>query len=206
MPNAKELFLRTVQRAETPNCDNRRDIPYCPSALEQPLAASIFAMEKRNRENRGFFRPGVDLVIVILTDEDESGGTRPDAVLASMRSQFGDSKKLMVHGVIIRPGDRECRRQQGNGVYSSIVADMIARTNGSAHSICEADYGRSLSHISQQTRQLLSTFELRQIPRPGSVRVTLAPASNATWRVEGRRLIFENPPPAGTEIRVEYRP
>ena len=216
-PDADRLFLNTIQRSETLDCGKRRTFPYCPSSNEQPLKAMIMAIDERFKANSGFFRDGVDLAIVVLSDEDEmSNGssraiTRPYQVVNAFRAAFGDRKRLMVHGIIIKPGDKKCRDQQlkdvGIGYYGTQVSALATETGGRTYSICETDYGKHMSSISQDVLKLVSSFELdHEVADAKNVEVTLSPALRIGWRVEGRLLIFDTPPPAGTRIEVRYLP
>jgi hypothetical protein len=215
-PNAEQLFFNTIQRDETIDCGRRTSFPYCPSSIEQPLKAIVMSVNERNLENAGFFRQGVDLAVVVLSDEDEmSTGTdpsmtRPTDVVNHFGAVFGNTKRLIVHGIIIQPRDSTCRAAQradsGVGEYGQQVYNLAGLTGGRTYSICDADYGKNLSSISQDVRKQVSGFDLSHEPDPKTVEVTTTPPLDIAWRVEGRRLIFDSPPPAGTRIEVRYLP
>ena len=216
-PDAEKLFLNTIQRSETLDCGKRTTFPYCPSSNEQPLKAMIMAIDERYKANAGFFRDGVDLAIVVLSDEDEmsngtsSSITKPYQVTDAFRAAFGDRKRLMVHGIIIKPGDTACRDQQlkevGIGYYGKQVSALATATGGRTYSICDSDYGKHMSSISQDVLKLVSSFELTyEVADTTKVEVTLTPAIKIGWRVEGKLLIFDTPPPAGTRIDIRYLP
>lgn len=214
-PNAETLFLNTIKRDETIDCGLRKKFPYCPSSNEQPLKAINMAIDERFKANTGFFRDGVDLTVVVLSDEDEmsdgksSAITKPYMVTDTFTGAFGNRKRFMVHGIIIKPGDKKCLDDQlavsGIGYYGEQVSLLANATGGRTYSICDKDYGKNLSSISSDVRKLVSTFELLHEPKnPGKVDVTLTPASSIKWRLEGKLLIFDSPPPAGTRIEVRY--
>ncbi len=212
---ASDVFKNTIKRSETIGCVARGD---CPSGNEQPLKATILAMDQRLKENAGVFRDGVDLAVVVLSDEDEmSNGpveaTKPADVIAAFKSHFGESKRLRVFGIVIQSGDAACRALQlaqtegGNGAfYATHVEGLAKLTGGSTNSICDLDYSKSLSDISKSVRKLVGTFELSSLPLGGSVKVnfTPKPSKPITFHVEGKNLIFDNPPAAGTKIDVTY--
>jgi hypothetical protein len=212
-PNANALFKNTIRRSETIGCVKRND---CPSGDEQPLKAAMLAMDQRFTANSGVFRDNTDLAIVVLSDEDElsDGGalaTKPSDVIERFRAHFGNSKRLAVYGIVIKPGDETCRTSQlkqtegGKGAYFATHVDELARlTGGSTLSICDDDYSQSLSDISNSVRRLVGTFELNQVPTPGSVEVVLTPAQKIPFRVEGKKVIFDTPPPAGTRVEISY--
>ncbi len=212
-PNANSVFKNTIRRAETIGCVKRGD---CPSGDEQPLKASMLAMDLRLTENAGVFRDNTDLAIIVLSDEDElsDGGplaTKPKEVIERFRAHFGNSKRLAVYGIVIQPGDEVCRKAQlkqtsgGNGAYfATHVTELAALTGGSTTSICEADYSQSLEAISKSVRRLVGTFELNQAPKPDTVEVVLTPSIKIPFKVDGKKVIFDTPPPAGTRVEISY--
>ncbi|MCM2280794.1 MAG: hypothetical protein NDI61_02990 [Bdellovibrionaceae bacterium] len=218
-PDATMLFQKTVARPETDGCLNRTSGPPCGSGNEEPLRATLMALDKRHHDNAGFFRDMVDTVVLVLSDEDElsngpAAATKPQQVVDHFKREFGDTKKLSAYGIIIQPGDQKCLADQNadltnpthSSYYGTHVAELARLTGGSTMSICESDYGRSLSKISEKVREGLSAFELRETPVPGSVEVHLSPSSPIPFRVEGRRIIFERAPETGTRIDITYIP
>ena len=214
-PDADKLFLNTIKRDETIGCGSRTRFPYCPSSNEQPLKAIIMAIDERFKANNGFFRDGADLAVVVLSDEDElsdgrsSAATKPYEVTDAFRAVYADRKRMMVHGVIIVPGDQACLNEQirtvGIGYFGTHVSDLARATGGRTYSICDKDYGKNLSSISRDVRKLVATFELLYEPKdPLKVSVTLIPSAKISWKVTGKLLIFDSPPPAGTRIEVSY--
>lgn len=213
--NASNVFKNTIKRAETIGCGDRGD---CPSGNEQPLKVSMLAMDKRFTNNAGVFRDNVDLAIVVLSDEDEmSNGpvtaTKPAEVINRFQALFGKTKSLRVFGIVVQSGDDKCRKAQlaqtegGNGAFYATHVEELARlTGGSTKSICDADYSSSLADISKSVRKLVGTFELGGTPKLGSVKVVLTPqpAKAIGWHVEGKNLIFDTPPAAGTRVEVNY--
>jgi DNA-binding NtrC family response regulator len=57
--NAEDLFVGNIQRKDRGA-----------SSRDEPLKASIMAMEKSRTDNLGFFRENANLAIVIMSDED----------------------------------------------------------------------------------------------------------------------------------------
>lgn len=215
--NADTLFRKTVQREETIDCYNKPK--GCPTADEEPLRASMLAMDQRFTANVGFFRDGVDFVLVVLSDEDElsdgknPNATRPQDVVNRFKAYFSDTKRFMAHGIIVLPNDNRCRadqrRQSRSGLAGDygLAVDALAKlTGGRTYSICASDYGKNLASISQDVRKLVSSFELGAEPQPGSVQVFVTPNVPLSWRIEGKLLIFNSPPPAGARVEVRYIP
>lgn len=208
--DAENVFYSTVQRPEAQNC-----IFGCPSSNEQPLRASIMAMEKSNTVNAEFFREDADLSIVVLTDEDEmSTGsskktTTANQVVDSFHSIFGNDKKLSVYGIVIEPNDVACyEAQKSEGINNASpglsVANLSRMTDGYIGSICENDYAIALEKISEETRLASDFFQLKRIPIANSVKVKLVPEQDIPWTIKGDRLTFSTPPKQGTLVQVSY--
>ncbi len=201
-PDPESLFLNTIVRPEV-SCPN--DV--CPSGNERPLEASIMAMRKHDGYNQGFFRDGVDLAIVVLTDEDEgskgSGKTGMD-VLEEFKKIWGETKNIRGYGVITRPGDVECLNNQGT-FYANYIDTFITLTGGVTGSICDEDYSQSLERISEDVKDLILTFELSEKPFAETVQLTMEPEQSISWSLKGRKLIFETAPISNTKIMVDYQ-
>jgi hypothetical protein len=208
-PNASNVFKNTMYRKESIGCVT---VDNCPSGNEQPLGAMVMAFAEREKANVGFLRKDADLAIVVLSDEDEMSDRGPGAttareVMSAFNSSFPSGKRLSVHGIIVMPGDKACKALQDKenpAHYGTYVAELAGLTGGSISSICDDDYAKSLTSISEQVRKLTGSFELAHIPKAGTVKVTLTPSANIGWHVEGRKIIFDAPPAAETRIEVSY--
>lgn len=214
-PSADSVFSRTIRRQETLDC--AKTGKHCPSGKEQPLLSAILAFEQASSFNKDFFRDDTDVAVLILSDEDEMsdgvspGVTRGTAVVDAFRRAFGNSKNLVVHGIVIKSGDLSCLLQQQaqlakgeKSYYGTRVEELVKLTGGATYSICDADFGGSLESISKQVRTLVNSFELQNVPKGKSVKVHLDPQQDISYRIDGRKLIFEKPPVAGTRIEVVY--
>jgi hypothetical protein len=207
-PDYSNKFLKTVVRPQSYLCN-----PECPSGDEQPLRAMIQSMEKRDSDNAGFFRPGADLSVLVLSDEDEkstggSNATRGDEVVGTFRSIWGDSKNLSVFGMIIVPGDVRCLAEQGGGsavAFGARVHSLAQMTGGSTGSICDRDFGPALARIGQRVKRLLEFVQLRAKPDVSTIKISFSPDHKTNYRVVEKRIYFENPPPVGTQISVDYK-
>ncbi len=209
--NASTVFLNTIRRPEA-----KCFVFGCASSDEQPLRASILAMQKAGTVNRHFFRQNADLAIVILTDEDEMSdgppeATQPQQVVSEFESIWGSQKNLKVYGLIVQPGDSACAEQRRHFpedplVASQLVANLVAQTQGQTASVCASDYGPALSAISQSVRRRLTTWTLAHSPVPGSVTVKMSPKPSVEipFVVKGDQMIFGTAPVAGTVIEVSY--
>jgi len=214
-PQAQSLFLQTVVRPEA-DCLTRPNA-ICGSGDEQPLRAIIRAIQERATGNLGFFRESVDLVALIISDEDEQSNgpvtaTTPAMVVDEFSRAFGASKRFSVHGIIVQPGDQICLQKQRDEVpeqigsyYGVTIAELVRVTQGSTMSICEPDYGPALQKISQSVRKLINSFELKSAPDNDKVVVKVNGSLTTAFKLEGKKLIFDQAPPANSSIEVEYR-
>ncbi|OFZ17875.1 MAG: hypothetical protein A2Z20_05865 [Bdellovibrionales bacterium RBG_16_40_8] len=204
-PNFSQAFLNTVVRAESYNCGSD-----CASGDEQPLRAAIEAINKRNTNNHGFFRNDADFGLLILSDENEmstgpANATPPSEVINTVKSIWGDSKKLLSYGMIIIPGDIACLNQQsGGGYYGTFVAELALLTGGLVGSICAENYAPTLGLLADHARKLLEYVQLKYYPAPESIVIKFTPYHISSWHVDGRRIYFDNPPPKDTVINVDY--
>jgi hypothetical protein len=210
-PSYLSVFQNTIQRPETLNCLVSGT---CPSGREEGLKATISAMTKRNTNNAGFFRNGSDLAIVYLSDENEQSNapataTSAQAVIDSFKSIWGTSKKLSAYSIIIKPGDVACLNQQraqlgANAYYGTYFDELSQLTGGVSVSICEPDYSVTLNEIGLNVTRLSRSFDLLETPIPATLSITFTPAHNTTWTLQGNRITFAVPAPAGTQVEIKY--
>lgn len=210
-PQYQTVFRNTIQRPETLDCLMKGS---CPSGREEGLKSTIQSFKLKDSDNAGFFRADSDLAIIYLTDEDEgsnapANATTPTQVLSEFRSIFGNSKRLSVHGIIVKPGDVACwnaqREQLGNNANYGTFFDQFAKmTDGLSVSICAPDYSQTLREIGENVTRLGKSIELTRAPIPSSVRVQFTPSHTTTWSLNGKRLTFDKPAPEGTQIEVSY--
>ena len=216
-PNFLTAFQNTIQRPETFDPITGQSCILtgtCPSGNEQPLLASMTAMDKRNTDNAGFFRNGADLAIVILSDEDErSSGplaaTQAQEVINRFSAIWPTGKKFISYGIIIQPGDAACLANQrsqfgSNGFYGTRAQDLADLTGGSTVSICEPDYSATLQQIGEDVTRLSRSIDLPEVPIPGTVSIVYTPAHTSTFSVSGNRVTIDTPAPLGTTVEIFY--
>ncbi len=182
------------------------------SGNEQPMLAAMMAFDKRNNENTGFFRDYTDVAILVLSDEDEMSdgttGTTASEVVKHFQGIWGESKRLLSFGIIIKPGDQACLAQQlaesSGGSYGTRAAELATLTGGATFSICDLDYSESLKAIGEKVRNLVFSIQLQHTPVARSVQVDISSGEKIGFRVEGNRIIFERAPQQGAQIVVTY--
>lgn len=215
--NVDLYFQKTVGRADDGNahpCDLQ---PYCMNPKPEPLKAVKMAIDQRATENIGFFRKDAYLVPLIISDADEKEngtGMQAQELLSHFNANLaGQMKGLINLGIIIQPGDKKCfdsnntfwGGQNGSGGHYGTVVDQLSKlTNGLTMSLCDTDYGPGLSQISDKVRENMSLFQLDADPLNGELEVKVTPATDATWTLQGRRLVFSKVLPIGSKISVTY--
>lgn len=213
---ADQKFTLAVQRPEAePSCYGATY--NCGHFDEQPLLASLLTFRSPRVHDLGFYRPDADVAVLVLSDEDEFGdgraeATKADQFLAQFKSVFGDEKKLIVSGVVIKPGDKDCFDQQSAQkvgtappAYATHVAELSQMTQGRLYSICESNYTRAMKDFANQLSNLVNSFDLPEMPKKDGFKVKLTPAQPHIVSVlEGKRIIFSEPPQHGTKIEVTF--
>lgn len=207
-PNVTQLFADTIVRKETWDCGK-----VCPSTDERPLRATIQAIGRRSTDNAGFFRPDADLVVIILSNEDEAsdGGKTADTyetVKAAAKAAFGEQKSLTGFGLIVPPGDTACFAQSSvlGGQYGVLLNDFAVKSGGLVGSICAADYGPTLASIGQRVREGIKIAVLSATPIASTLEVLVTPPdATLTWKLSGRTLTFAHPPKPGSQVVVKYK-
>lgn len=201
--NYQDVFASSIVRSEVGSDDERAD------------QAIIDAFAKKDTDNAGFFRPGADLVVVILSDEDEAqdGGPAPKLasdVIGAFRATFGPDKNLTVYAILMIPGDVACYNTQHpyGSDYGYIHAALVQATGGVMGSICDADYGASLTSIGSRVKMLENkTVVLTNDADPTTIQVVVSPADpSLTWTVSGHAINFNKTPAQNTRVDVTYTP
>lgn len=216
-PNKEAIFNQALDRQDVINCRLHMG-PHCGSNEEQPLKVAMKAVNKRNGVNAGFFRNDSELVVLVISDEDENditiGSTvTPENALAHMQSALGASEKIRFYGVIIQPGDSACFTTQKNqeiftagAQYGVAMAEAARLTGGITTSICSPSWVEALNDVAAKTTQGSSetTFTLSETPIITSLVVYMNPMAGFRYKIVGRKLTFEAPPSQGTKIQVRY--
>lgn len=205
---AKEIFAETVTRGETLTCINADE---CPSGDEQPMMATLMALQKKLTNNSGFFRANADFMVVIITDEDEKsdggGAVKAAALASSVRALLTADQKFIVSGIIIKPGDSDCLdEQQPDGNYGSTIASLVKLTGGFTGSVCAEDYAEQLQAMGKLVRKAADSFQLSKTPKDGTLKLTFSPEQpNTEWKLVGKKVVYtKNPPAIGTAVSASY--
>jgi len=211
VPNYQQVFNNTIVRAETIGCVARGS---CPSGNSEPLKAAMTSFDKRNTDNARFFRDGVPLAIIILTNADEMNSgppqaTQPQTVINRFRTIWGNSKDLKVYAINVIPNDTACRAQMeaqsiGQVFYGVGPSTLATLTGGFPSSICAPNYNPLLQQIGGDIQGVPNVITLARTPLPGTLQIAMTPASTATWVLNGNTVTFSRSLPGGTVITISY--
>ena len=214
----KKIFKDTLTRNKNGSCHLP---PGCQGSTEQPLRSLKAALERYEageKHHKDFFRAHTDTVVIIITDEDERRGnekqaTTAEEVLQTYESVFKGQKKRLFGFSISIQGEKCYKKEARRGLFGSaaqygqIIGRLADLTGGKNVSICEKDYGKSLKQVSQLTKELMHSIVLQKLFYiPDTVQVSFTPKrENIAWTLQGRRLVFSDPIPAGTQVKISYQ-
>ncbi|MGH1469020.1 MAG: hypothetical protein ACRBBP_09105 [Bdellovibrionales bacterium] len=218
--NPSDLFSELIKREETTNCSHSQNT--CASFEERPLYAIKMAIDKRDTVNRGFFREGADLGVIIISDEDEtdfSDGTYYSAqnLFDHFQGEFGVSKKMTSFNISILEGDVACYQSQaaetnsGTAVsYGIRTGELASLTGGFSVDICDQNFRIGLNLISNYVEKNLLPLKVavnEKIIIESIIIVVTTPEGDifdTTHVVEGGVLKISPLPPEGSRIDLKY--
>lgn len=187
--------------------------------IERPVLRAVQGLKSECFLGPGkWLRDGSTVAVLIVTDEDNchidvnqgygcSGQSDKDGAyltnyLASIRKVGVDAR---VYGIIRHSSQTQA--QCSTALKSAdIVASVISQSGGTWGSICDADYGATLSKISSDVAKILKTdFVIKGAPDPGTLAITVSGQPWTAYTLNGLVVHFTSPPPAGAPVRVAYR-
>lgn len=200
------------------------------SGYEKGLEAAYFAVSPQataaGGPNEGFLRPAANLVVVVVSDEDDCSdegrlGFRYDRIECYTRAdelvpvpvwvdRFRALKprpEQIQIAAIIGPQDAPglCGEES---IAGERYAEAAALTGGLVASICEPDWSSFLGDLGVQAVGLARVFPLTCGAKDGSVEVEVdgEPATGWSYDPDGRAIVFEEGavPPRDSALSVEY--
>lgn len=210
---------RLVDPSEQPSPEEAfryvSDVGTSGAAAEAGLRSATLALEPTRLAgwNAGLLsRPDAFLSVLFLSDEDDQSPGNPrmyEAMLAATKgARFRD--RFALSGIVIDP--------VGCGAgFTSRYLDAIARSGGTAGSICATSYDDVIDRLARAAAGLRDRFVLRRPAYSPSVSVVVdgVPLSAVSqgkrrWRFdgEGNAVVFESDgvPREGSAVEVRYRP
>lgn len=164
-------------------------------------AFQSFLESLENPVNKGFFREGSFLAVVILSDEDDfSDPTRPERTssnssvvkdhdysspgllsvqdvvkrLDAYTGSLKNDRRYNVSAITIK--DEDCEEQHKKATSAAIqgrrYVELAKQTDGIVGNICDASFAQSLEFIQRKIVELVTQFRLdRGIANPNTIRV-----------------------------------
>jgi hypothetical protein len=164
-------------------------------ALSEPLASTT---------NAGFHRPNAALSIIVVSDEDDSGGYELDggsyplanyeAFLDALKGGVLTEAPVLFNAVI-------------DTNYSPRYQAMVTRYGGVALDISSPNWGTELSQIADATFALQRLFRLTTPAQPGTATVTIDGSPVTAFTVdENGNIKLDAAPPAASIVEITYVP
>ena len=209
--DAKSLFADAVTREERGGAMERGI-----RSVYRSIERSIAGGSNINQQLKSFFRPAAALSVVLVSDEDESirdgNGPLPEVEKSSgdnlrtlVTDTWGKDKIFQFNSIITRPGDVQCLQPNGTGfAYGKRYEQLSRDTGGVVGDICANDYGSQLTTIGQNVADLQKIFSLDCVPqdidrdgRPNFSVIPLSGGNSPNFRLDGRKVIFDQALDAG---------
>ena len=215
LASEQNLFLETIQRDETINCENGGYTEeHCPSGDERGILAAYMTMAS-NPNN--FIREDGHMALIFLSDEDErsQGGNLesiedPSAFLSAFQQVF-PKKSIKAHSIVIRPGDSSCLSQQSSGhtprgFYGETYAELSQLTGGVLGNICASNFSNQLQEIGDDVAQPREILPCR--PLNDDVTVSFIPEPSyqvdVVKNLANNEILFSRGLPKDTKIRFQF--
>ena len=113
-------------------------------------------------QNKKFFRKNAELVVILLSDEDECKNkeiNQPRNLIHLVRNTWGLEKEFIFHSIIVRRGDRECLHMSNIHAVGTQYSRLSLMTNGVIGSVCATDYADQLKDIGYHVKTLSIPLE-----------------------------------------------
>ena len=223
--NPSGVFAAAIKRDETQVCaQNGYAAAACPSDDPRGIYAANLQIQ---RNEQHFFRSGVGLNVVIISDDDERNQVnfpnrpegnydQPSSLVATANQAFPNNP-LRVSAIITKPGDSACYNQRhgrdGNpnlfGFYGVLYSQLVNQTGGYIGSVCDGNYSTVLNSIASSVSGQISGFQpLACTPINNQYTVVYTPrlaqniTTTANWST--KTVTFDQPLPANTTASIEY--
>lgn len=140
-----------------------------------PVVAALTPPQE-NTTNKGFYRPGAFLAVIMITDANEQSDMSPMAFLDFLANKKGDPRRVFGYGVIRKMADNGCS-SNGEDVDDRLETFLGAVSNGDKSqknilSLCDPRFGPKLAEFGKDIVERTSgSIRLTRVPVPGTIRV-----------------------------------
>ena len=122
--------------------------------------------------NSGFLRPGANLVVVILSDEDDQSAGATLQYVDTLRNRVGGAPSVTVYA--LDGGLLGCTGPNGQVPPAPRYDEAVQATGGFHESICATSYTAAMTRIADATfNRGRLRYPLSVAPAPGSLSVTV---------------------------------
>ena len=169
-------------------------------ALSEPLVSD---------ENRGFRRADAALHVVVLSDDDDDSEVllgedvvaEATAFLEEQAATTGLEAQL---SAVVGDVPGGCRGPGGEAFPGTRYAAVAANTGGTVGSICEGSLDAVVEAIAELSAHYPTAFELQAEPAKRPRVAVDGERLDEGWVLEGRTVLFDEAPAAGSLIEVRY--
>ena len=186
-------------------------IGYFGSPLEKPfdMAEDSTSPGGDATTASGFIRSDSILSIIVVTDEDDHSSNNETYFTAYFESLKPSSSELFVHAVAGPPSTSGCHSTSGGADSADKIDAVVTNTSGIFVSICDSDWGVTLSTLASASTTSQLRFTLSEMPIEETIIVRIDGVLTTTgWTYDSgtNQLVFtaSSAPFAGQEIQVEY--
>lgn len=176
---------------------------------EQPLEAAVLATTSGT--NGDFVRSDANLVILIVTDEDDHSREEVTTYVDTLSATKGD----MAWNISAIAGDppEGCHSPIADAVVGTRVIEAVTLTGGVFESLCSADFEAVLSALGLSAVGMTDTFPLSVLPTVDSIEVRvdgvdIYQRDQDGWRYDAgeNAIIFDGlaVPRAGQGVLIKY--
>ncbi len=170
------------------------------------MEAALLALNPENAANLGFRRADAALHVVFVSDGDDQSEAAVDAVfLAWMQAEAEATGRRAVASAVVGDVPGGCEGEAGSATPGARYAAVSTQLGGAVQSVCAGSFSDVAAQISVMGGEGRREFVLQAEPLSESLRVFVDGARSTAWKLDGRTLVFDEAPPAGADIRVEYR-
>jgi hypothetical protein len=189
---------------------------------EQGLAAGLAAVTEPNISgpNKGFLRPGADLAMIVVSDEDDHSFGQVAYYERVFRELHGPGNEdtISFSAVIgdvpngcVAPGDQNLL--YGEALPGTRYQEVAKATGGIVASVCSADFANTLQKLGLSFAGLRRIFPLSADPAPGSLKVDVdgVPVGQSVtngWIYDSAtrsvQFLGSYVPPPGSTVRIRY--
>ena len=214
----------TILNAGTPNLNAVLSARLQPGGNGSPVERGEESMQaalnlsQQASGNQGFLRPNALLVVIFLSDEDDSSAAVDyKTYLDQVRPPLASGERSWISNFMgIVPNDPECKTSTWNFTDPGLKYIQLATdSGGTSESICSGDLRQALTNVRARILEVVTEYHLDRDPMVSSITVVVNGQSVATdatngWTYDAAKnaVVFHGTaiPVAGSTINVNFSP